>query len=129
MRKAILFCFFGITFLGMTTPVLGLEESELEALYSRLNQLEAEQAKYKATIESLREEVQGLSKKAEEQRPVGKPEQTQQVASVPTPKAADEKAQHSSTQGPKKHSIFPDRLVKVHWPGFCKVTAFKTFLS
>jgi len=108
MRKAILFCCFGITFLGMTTPVLGLEESELEALYSRLNQLEAEQAKYKATIESLREEVQGLSKKAEEQRPVGKPEQTQQVASVPTPKVAAEKAQPPSTAGPEKHSIFPE---------------------
>ncbi len=53
-----------ILFIGMTPAVNAMEQGDLDALYQRLAELEAEQARSKATIETLRSQVEVLEEKA-----------------------------------------------------------------
>jgi len=128
MQKGVLFRSLAILFFGMLISVSAVAQDDLNDLRRRLADIEAEQAKSKKIIETLRSEINALHKKNNNNRLAGQPaEENRKVLSnvpakdnrlagqpdegtrkVSTQVPADSKNQPILTSTPgQKRAIFP----------------------
>ena len=103
----VLFGLLAILFIGMTPSVSAAAEDDLDALRRRLAEVEAEQAKYQATIEALRSEIEALGRKTEDGRPAEQPAEENRDVVTDVPADADQ-ASVASTPGPARRAMFPE---------------------
>ena len=111
MRRALLLL-QAILFFGMTTSVCAAAEGDLDALLRRLADVEAEQAKNRATIEALRSELEALGRKAEDDRraeqPAKKPAKKARAVVTDVPADAGAQASLPPNPGPQHRTMFPE---------------------
>ncbi len=111
MLMRVIFGLLVIRFIGMTASVSAVAQVDLDALLRRLAEIEAEQAKNRATIEALRSEIEeALGRKTEDGRPTE--ENRDVVTDVPAEGAeeldAGDQASPPSTPQPARRAIFPE---------------------
>ena len=107
MLMRVLFGLLAILFIGMTPSVSAAAEGDLDALLRRLAEIEAEQAKYQATIEALRSEIEALGRKTEDGRPAEQPAEENRDVVTDVPADADQ-ASVASTPQPARRAMFPE---------------------
>jgi len=98
---------FGLLFIGMTTTAVNAaDQADLDAVLRRLAEVEAEQAKSRATIETLRETIEALRTQTEADQ-LAK-QGPQEIPAVETDVPADVEVQASSTLRQGRYSLFPE---------------------
>ncbi len=89
-----------ILLIGMTISFSATAQDDLDALRRRLAEVEAEQAKFQATIEALRAQIETLAAETEDHRPAVEPDEETQDAET--------QGSLPATPGPERRSVFPE---------------------